>query len=204
ALSNANGTLTVATPLAGVFADHATAATARAVAGDFNGDGRTDIALTGVAGWNSIPLALSNANGTLNVTVPFATTFADLAGQPAARILTGDFNGDGRTDIALAGVPGWNSIPIASLHPDGTWNQSLPGSAYFATTAADPGAWIVPGDFNNDGNTDIAVTGGSAMNSIVVAVSDGDGTFSTYDPYVGAFATHAATPAAKLVAPRRL
>ncbi len=32
--------------------------------GDFSGNGRTDIALTGVAGWQSIAVAFSNGDGT--------------------------------------------------------------------------------------------------------------------------------------------
>src|SRR5262249_10727771 len=35
--------------------------------GDFNGDGRTDIALTQVAGWNSLPVAFSYRNGSFKV-----------------------------------------------------------------------------------------------------------------------------------------
>jgi hypothetical protein len=36
-------------------------------------------------------------------------------------VLTGDFNGDGRTDIALTGVAGWVSVPVAFSNGDGTW-----------------------------------------------------------------------------------
>jgi hypothetical protein len=37
------------------------------VSGDYNGDGRTDIALTGVLGWNTLPVAFSNGNGHYSV-----------------------------------------------------------------------------------------------------------------------------------------
>ena len=38
-------------------------------------------------------------------------------------MVTGDFNGNGLTDIALVRqTPGWGSIPIAFANGDGTWN----------------------------------------------------------------------------------
>jgi hypothetical protein len=36
--------------------------------GDFSGDGRTDIALTGAAGWATIHVATSNGDGSFTVT----------------------------------------------------------------------------------------------------------------------------------------
>ncbi len=39
------------------------------------------------------------------------------------QVVTGDFNGNGLTDIALVRQePGWDSIPIAFANGDGTWN----------------------------------------------------------------------------------
>ena len=43
------------------------------------------------------------------------------AATPGVQVLTGDFNGDGRTDIALTGVAGWASIPVALSNGDGTF-----------------------------------------------------------------------------------
>ncbi len=50
------------------FPGLATTAGAKAVAGDFNGDGLTDIALTGVSAWSTIPVALSTGGGNFSVT----------------------------------------------------------------------------------------------------------------------------------------
>src|SRR4029079_12867354 len=82
------------------------------VAGDFNGDGRMDIALTGVRGWTGMPVAFSNGDGTFRVTNNYVPNFAAWSTQGAA-ILPGDFNGDGRTDIALTGAPGWTGMVTA-------------------------------------------------------------------------------------------
>ena len=43
--------------------------------------------------------------------------FAGFAATPGVVPLTGDFNGDGRTDVALVnGAPGWGSMPVAFWH----------------------------------------------------------------------------------------
>jgi hypothetical protein len=85
----------------------------KVLAGDFNGDGRTDIDLTGVAGWVSVPVAFSNGDGTWRVTNQKHPDFGAWAAEPNVKVLTGDFNGDGRTDIALTGGAGLASVPMA-------------------------------------------------------------------------------------------
>jgi hypothetical protein len=52
----------------------------------------TDIALTGVSGWASIPVAFSNGNGTFNVTNKGVASFPGWAATANAKVLTGDFN----------------------------------------------------------------------------------------------------------------
>ncbi len=43
--------------------------------------------------------------------------------MPGVRLIPGDFNGNGLTDIALVRqTPGWGSIPVAFANGDGTWN----------------------------------------------------------------------------------
>ena len=41
-----------------------------------------------------------------------APDFAGWAQAPGVKVLTGDFNGDGSTDIALTGAVGWDMIPV--------------------------------------------------------------------------------------------
>jgi hypothetical protein len=48
----------------------------KVVVGDFDGDGRTDLALTGVTGWATIPVALSNGDGSFTITNQNAPDFA--------------------------------------------------------------------------------------------------------------------------------
>ncbi len=192
--SNGDGTFTIANQGAPGLAGWAQEPNVKVLVGDFNGDGRTDIALTGEAGWQSIPVAFSNGDGTWTITNQAAPGFAVFAQEPNVKVLVGDFNGDGRTDIALTGGAGWQSIPVAFSNGDGTWtitNQAAPG---FAVFAQEPNVKVLVGDFNGDGRTDIALTGGAGWQSIPVAFSNGDGTFTVTNDSASDFAGWAQEP----------
>ena len=65
------------------------------VAGDFNGDGRTDLAVANFDS-NDVSVLLGNGDGTFRPQVSYP-----VGSQPVA-LVTGDFTGDGRTDLAVA------------------------------------------------------------------------------------------------------
>jgi hypothetical protein len=151
---------------------------AKAVVGDFNGDGRSDIALTGPAGWSTIPVAFATLDGKFNVTNMSVSNFPIWASQSGAKPVAGDFDGDGRDDIALTGGIGWGSIPVAFSNADGTFFVTNVGEGFFSLVAQQQGAKPISGDFNGDGRTDIALTGGVNWGSIPVAFSNGNGSFN--------------------------
>ena len=111
----------------------------RVVTGDFNGNGLTDIALVRqTPGWGSIPVAFANGDGTWNITNGAVGDFiTSWANQPGVRVVAGDFNGNGLTDMALVRqTPGWKTIPVAFANGDGTWNITNGAVADFITSWA--------------------------------------------------------------------
>ncbi|NUU15638.1 hypothetical protein HP550_00040, partial [Cellulomonas humilata] len=102
------------------------------------------------AGWASIPVAFAQGDGTWQITNGSAPTFiGSWASTPGVRVVTGDFNGNGLTDIALVRQnAGWSSIPVAFAQGDGT-GQITNGSAAtcFGSWANTPGVRVVSGDF---------------------------------------------------------
>lgn len=163
------------------FTTYAQQAGVKPVFGDFNGDGRGDIALVGNATWTQIPIAYSNGDGSFNAAWSNVNSsflyWSSIAGVSA---VPGDFDGNGKWDIALTGGAGWNTIPMA-LSNGTTFSLTqageTSGDAGFATYATQPNARTVFGDFDGDGNFDIALTGGTNWNTIPVAFSNGDGSF---------------------------
>jgi len=185
AFSNDTGSFTVTNYPVGDFAAWARTPNVTRLSGDFNRDGYTDYALVGGAGWRSIPVAMSQANGMFTITNNWVGEFGTWAATPNVKPIAGDFNRDGHTDIALVGGAGWQSIPVAFSARGG-------GNGYFEITnllapdfaiwAASPNVRPRAGDDNRDGKTDIALVGGTGWASLPVAYSFGNGTFQIFNP----------------------
>jgi hypothetical protein len=191
ALSQGNGRFTITNSSVGNFDAWASTAHVTVLAGDFNRDGYTDIALVGGAGWTAIPVAFSTGNGNFAVTGVAAPDFAGWAAQAGVKPLVGDFNKDGMTDIALVGGAGWTTLPVAFSYGNGAFqitNAYVGGLAgpppmipwNFAAAAREPGVQIVVGDFNKDGYSDIAIVGGK-WESFKIAMSLSGGQFASYE-----------------------
>lgn len=157
---------------------------ARPLVGDFNGDGKDDIALSGGAGWGSIPVAFATENGCFSVTNHAVENFPGWAATANVQIAVGDFDGDGKTDLAAIGNAGWGSLPTAFSNGDGTFrvtNAAMDGgnADHFNAWSSREGVYVLGGDFNGDGKSDVALIGGPGWGSIPVALSAGDGTYNS-------------------------
>ncbi len=143
--------------------------------GDFNGDGKADIA---ALHHNDTPgyswVAFSNSDGTFNK-VLFDRT--GIGVNDSTLVFPGDFNGDGKTDIAAIhhnDTPGWSWVAFS--HGDGTFNKVL-----FDRTGigANDSTLVFPGDFNGDGRSDIAaIHQDGSVGYSWTAFSNGDGTYN--------------------------
>lgn len=182
ALRTASGGFTVGYATAPAFAALASLPGVKLVTGRFGSDAYDDIVLTGVPGWTTLKVARSNGDGTFTVTNTPAGSFPAWAGEPGTRVLSGDFNGDGRTDMALAGGNLSATIPVALANADGTFTVTNNPAPQFASRAPHPEARIYAEDLNADGRTDLVlVPDGDAQLtdlSVTVAYSTAAGTFS--------------------------
>jgi hypothetical protein len=126
------------------------------VTGDFNGDGKLDIAVTD-EGSNAVIILLGNGDGTFGppMTIPVGS-------EPDA-IIAGDFDNDGKLDLAVANY-GDGTITLLLGNGDGTFTQA-PGSPY--AVGQGPTA-ITAADFNGDGKLDLAVVNSGGTVSILL------------------------------------
>ncbi len=151
---------------------------------DFNEDGFPDVALASSPYGGPATLTILKGNGDGTFTTGF---IASLAYQPS-QILTADFNHDGKPDLAILESYN-NSIQIFL----GVGNGTFSGSIAVALPAADfNGVSMAVGDFNGDGNPDLALasyTGpGYPGNGGAILLGHGDGTFATPTTFALTFA----------------
>ncbi len=135
-------------------------------AGDVNGDGKPDLVAALAVHYSSpaqIAVYLGKGTGAFN-----APVFYSLGNNSGPQAITlADVNHDGKLDAAVTNADGSLSILLNK------------GKGVFGTASVIPGVnggLIASGDFNGDGNLDLAVSDFND-NSLNILIGNGDGTF---------------------------
>ncbi len=152
------------------------------VAADFNGDGNLDLAVANPVGTGTLSphdnifILLGAGNGSFGP----ATNVA--VGITPESLTVGDFNGDGKPDLAVANEFSFD-VSILLGKGDGTFD-----AAPNVPVENNPQS-VAVGDFNGDGRLDLAVTR-PGSSDVLILLGTGDGTFgtaTTFSVQVGPF-----------------
>jgi hypothetical protein len=162
--------------------------TTAVMVGDFNGDGKLDViavngTCTGVpcsSPSSSISVLLGNGDGTFKTAVNYAVGLRPIQGSG----VVGDFNGDGKLDVAVANNFD-DTVSVLLGNGDGTFQKQK----VFPIGARPVG--MVAADFNNDGKLDLAVANeDKGGNTFSVLLGNGDGTFKPEVEYATGSSPH--------------
>ena len=111
------------------------------VTGDFNGDGKLDLATAGNNG--SVSVLLGNGDGTFQAAKTSSVSYGTLS------LAVGDFNGDHKLDVATAN---YSDVQVLLGKGDGTFQTPADIGVNSNPTS------VAVGDFNGDGKMDLGVT----------------------------------------------
>jgi hypothetical protein len=149
---------------------------------DLNGDGNVDLVVANQACPNnvcddSVSVLLGNGDGTFQAPMAFRTPAS------AASLVLGDFNGDGKLDIATIDHTDYtrvcDCVSILLGKGDGTFQEP----AIITTVSRYPEV-LVAGHFTASKNLDLAVTMSLiSSDEVQILLGNGDGTFSSGEIY---------------------
>lgn len=143
---------------------------ARALTGDFTGAGRQSIIFNHLGSTNQLRIATSDATGGFSLGPVITHPESPAEGWANYQPVVGDFNGDGRADIAwnLLNATG-NKIYFGLSNGDGTFGfPAVRDSGLFGWAGWQP----LAGDFNGDGCDDILWNYRATLNQMRSGISN--------------------------------
>jgi uncharacterized protein (TIGR03437 family) len=147
--------------------------------GDFNGDGFADLAVTNSASntgtASTVSVLIGKGDGS------FASPVSYAVGNFPGTIAAGDFNGDGKVDLAAlenaTGVTYENKVWVLLGKGDGTFQPAV------STATGTGSGYLAYADLNHDGKLDLVIADEFAS-AVAVMMGNGDGTFQASREYV--------------------
>jgi hypothetical protein len=148
---NASGSGSITTSSFAAKVDFTTGASPYSVSiGDFNGDGKADLAVAN-SGGTTISIFLNTSQ---SGSISFATKLDFSVGTAPYFIAIGDLDGDGKADLAVAN---YGSATVSVLRNTSVSNNiSFAAKIDFPTTSSNPYS-VAIGDLDGDGKPDLAV-----------------------------------------------
>ena len=155
----------------------------RVVAGDWNGDGKADLAFTVErSAPNPSRLVILLGNGNMTFGAPTTIPLPDVDFN-ADFLVAADVNGDGKPDLLVANTGTGNVSVFLNNGAGGFTPQPT------VSVGSRPSV-IAVGDFNGDGKPDLAVTAqgdfGALNGALAVLLGNGNGTFQAPQPLLSA------------------
>ena len=162
----------------GFFTD----SSAKIYTGDYNGDGKTDLFIKGYQKYRALYVANESGNGFGRLFYGNAdsiggTDSEDFFTHPDAKIYSGDYTGDGKTDLFVKGFGNYRALYVAGVHGNRFYRMFMGDSAGIGGTSSgleftSSDAIVYPGDYNGDGKTDLFLKGYQTYRSLYLMTNN--------------------------------